>query len=395
MYTPTRSDAPILVVSDQVGDAALVKQLLDPEFATIQTSTNPDFFPFVFDTLLADVLVFAFNTLEKAQIKAEALYQRSQKAHLHRHRTVILCSIDEVWRAYELCRKALFDDYVQFWPMTHDSPRLRMSIHLALRELAAHKDSGPTAGQLAAQAHHSAPLEGMLSRHLAQGEVQIRNTLAAAARAEDQVGQALDGFSRRIADGSLSTLLDVRDAAGLGHAFNHFKHDELQAPLRAVRQSVAPLNDWASEFRAEIEPFLERMRSPDKTAERAKPTVLVVDDDDMQRKLIGNLLRGDNYHLLFAASGADALEQLSKLRPDLVLMDIGMPGLDGLETTRRLKAMPGLAQVPVIMITGHSEGSVVIDSLGAGATAFLVKPFSQATLVGKITRALRDVRPAA
>ena len=121
---------------------------------------------------------------------------------------------------------------------------------------------------------------------------------------------------------------------------------------------------------------------------------MIVDDDDMQRKLVATMLKGENYSLLFAISGMDALALLRKVRPDVILMDITMPGLDGLETTRRLKAVPGLLHVPVIMITGHSEGNVVIDSLSAGAAGFVVKPFDRLSLIGKITKALRK-RPAA
>lgn len=65
-----------------------------------------------------------------------------------------------------------------------------------------------------------------------------------------------------------------------------------------------------------------------------------------------------------------------------------MPNMDGIETTRHLKAVPQLAHVPVIMVTGKSDGQVVIDSLKAGATDFVVKPFDRVTLISKIDHAL-------
>jgi CheY-like chemotaxis protein len=114
----------------------------------------------------------------------------------------------------------------------------------------------------------------------------------------------------------------------------------------------------------------------------------VIDDDEFQRKIIGKLLEAENYHLVFAASGVEALKMLRKMRPDIILMDIMMPEMDGIETTRRLKTVPHLARTPVIMVTGDSEGNVVIDSLKAGAVDFVVKPFTAATLVAKINRVL-------
>lgn len=71
-------------------------------------------------------------------------------------------------------------------------------------------------------------------------------------------------------------------------------------------------------------------------------------------------------------------------RPDLVLMDVLMPGMDGIETTRRLKAIPQLAAIAVIMITGKSQGTAVVTSMQAGASDFLVKPFDRDKLIAKV-----------
>ena len=89
----------------------------------------------------------------------------------------------------------------------------------------------------------------------------------------------------------------------------------------------------------------------------------MADDDEFQRKLMARILEAENYRVLFAGSGFEVLSLLRKTRPDLILMDVMMPALDGVETTRRLKAVPQFAAIPVIMITGQSEKSVVAESL--------------------------------
>ncbi|MDP2824547.1 MAG: response regulator [Sulfuritalea sp.] len=116
--------------------------------------------------------------------------------------------------------------------------------------------------------------------------------------------------------------------------------------------------------------------------------MLVVDDDELQQKLVAKVLAAENYRLIFAANGVEALAVLRKTRPDVILMDFIMPGMDGMETTRRLKTVPQFARLPVIMITGQREGSVVVDSLKAGATGFLVKPFDRDTLIARLREAL-------
>lgn len=395
MHKMIRSVAPILLVSEHVGDTDLVKSMLEKEFGNIEVSTNPKFFADDFDKQPADVLILIFHDLEKAEQHCLALSKKSQKVQRHPHRTVALCGKDEVREAYDLCRSGLFDDYVLFWPMTHDSPRLLMAVHLALRELAAARNSGPTVEEFAAQARHIASLESTLARHMAQGEKRIQNTMSVAVNAERQVGSALDGFSRRMADGGLWEALEMKNAAGLGKVFDRFKEEEMHPPLRAVGKAAEPLVDWVAEFRADVEPHMEAARSLTSMSKRDKLTVLVVEDDDLQRKLVGILLHGDDYRLLFAVSGLDALDILRKVQPDLILMDVSLPDMDGLETTRKIKAMPAMAQIPVIMVSGKGEGSVVKDSLAAGAAGFLVKPFDHAALIGKIARVMRVARPGA
>ena len=80
-------------------------------------------------------------------------------------------------------------------------------------------------------------------------------------------------------------------------------------------------------------------------------TVLIADDTSLWRRDIEYALAGQGYRLAFASNGAEALEQAAALTPDLILLDVKMPGLDGYETCRRLRAAPGLAEVPVLMLS--------------------------------------------
>ncbi|MCK6427969.1 MAG: response regulator [Burkholderiaceae bacterium] len=83
-----------------------------------------------------------------------------------------------------------------------------------------------------------------------------------------------------------------------------------------------------------------------------------------------------------------ALMARAKHWPDLVLVDIEPPDLNGIEVTRRMKAVEQFAGIPVVMITGHSEKHIVVDSLRAGAADFVVKPFDKATVIAKVGKLL-------
>ena len=384
MSTPT-----ILVASDNTGDAALVKKLLDDEFGKVFMSTDPgkSVGDFVRDP--PDVLILAFDTLAKSQHYYLRLFRQSTAVHLHPHRTIILCNKDEVRRAHTLCRDELFDDYVLFWPLVHDALRLPMSVHLALRELAVLRDCGPTPADFAAQARRLAELETLLDQQIVQGVQHIEEAGHAVEQAERRIGSAMDEFFRRLTQGELTDMVEVMYAKRLALEIARLKEDEVRQSLHAVAKSVQPLTQWVGEFQQVYTPHLESIRSLNAMAERIRPTVLVVDDDEFQHKIVSKMLEDGNYHLVFAAGGVEALSILRKTRPDLILMDVMMPDMDGLEVVRQIKTVPRLANIPVIMITGKGEKDVITESLKVGAIDFMVKPFARDTLLGKVAKVLR------
>jgi CheY-like chemotaxis protein len=109
---------------------------------------------------------------------------------------------------------------------------------------------------------------------------------------------------------------------------------------------------------------------------RAKPEsqlVLVVDDDDDQRAMYAMVLEAAGYRVVESAHGTNAIAKAIGLRPDLILLDLSMPGLDGCQTCRWLKATPETSGIPVIMLTGHAFQHAEREALDAGCDRFLIK----------------------
>jgi PleD family two-component response regulator len=135
-------------------------------------------------------------------------------------------------------------------------------------------------------------------------------------------------------------------------------------------------------------PLLEAVRALRGLTERFPPQVLVVDDDRFQHKVLGQLLASVKAELTFATSATDAIAGLQKRRPDLILMDVSLPDVSGVEATRLLKSAAQFAAIPVIMITGVGGKAIVVESLKAGAADFVVKPFDKNVLLVKVRKAL-------
>lgn len=385
------SAARILVATDVVADADLVRRLLLDEFDNVARSTVPERSVEDFEKHRPEVLILAFDTLEQCERYYLGLYRLSTLIHALPHGTLILCNKDDLRRVYELCRKETFDDYVLFWPLTHDAPRLSMAVHHALRKTSAAGTGAPTPGEFAAQARHLATLESMLEQYAARGGTRLDAASHSLQQAGHGIGLALDTFSQDLIGGKLSGLVEIKDAAGFQGEIDRLKAGEIASRLEAVAAAVKPVGTLANELRDDMAPQFQAARKLQSLAARVHPLLLMVDDDEYQHKLLRGVLRDANIELVFATSGTEAMALLRWRRPDLILMDVDLPDIDGVETTRRIKAVERLASVPVVMLTGHSDKDVVVRSITAGASGFLVKPFTRDILLAKIRSHLTEV----
>jgi adenylate cyclase len=119
------------------------------------------------------------------------------------------------------------------------------------------------------------------------------------------------------------------------------------------------------------------------------PRILVVDDTPINVTLLSDLLKAKGYAVVSAASGSDALEKIDREAPDLVLLDIMMPGMTGYDVCRKLRVNPATSLLPVIMVTALDPAQERVKGLEAGADDFLSKPINQAELLARVRSLLR------
>lgn len=123
-----------------------------------------------------------------------------------------------------------------------------------------------------------------------------------------------------------------------------------------------------------------------------RETVLIVDDDDDVARFIEVSLRLENFEVLVASDGADALHKAQELLPNLILLDVMMPGVDGYEVCRRIRGDLRTKHMSIIMLTARSLTADKVVGLSAGADDYIIKPFDPLELVARVKSALRRAR---
>jgi len=112
--------------------------------------------------------------------------------------------------------------------------------------------------------------------------------------------------------------------------------------------------------------------------------ILVVEDEEDNRRIVRDLLTSVGYEIIEAVTGEDGVTAAATHLPDLILMDIQLPGLDGYEATRRIKANPTLHHIPIIVVTSYALSGDDTKAFAAGCDGYVSKPFSPRALLAKI-----------
>ncbi len=112
--------------------------------------------------------------------------------------------------------------------------------------------------------------------------------------------------------------------------------------------------------------------------------ILVIEDHEENRRILRDLLASAGYEMIEALTGEEGVAAAEREHPDLILMDIQLPGLDGYEATRRIKGNPGLRAIPIIAVTSYALSGDEVKAIEAGCDAYVTKPFSPRALLAKI-----------
>jgi len=185
-------------------------------------------------------------------------------------------------------------------------------------------------------------------------------------------------------------VIDVDSIPGHGSTFRcRFAGCLSSEVLGAREDELSPMPDgsWPDSPESQPQaPSTPELPEPPPPVPRESDgrTVLVVEDNQVNRKLVRNVLRSKGYRVLEAATGEDALKLLKEQPADVVLMDLQLPGMDGFEVTRRIKADPQLGDLPIVALTAHVGQNDEQQAKDAGCVGFLTKPIRLALLPSQV-----------
>lgn len=369
------SDFPIFIVSDSIDEARSMRKMLC-EAASGAIALDEAGGLRLFEERRPGLVVLAFQEIEKSERFYLTLFRQIPNIREMPHRTLLLCSTTDAAAAYSLCRAGTVDDYFVARPV-HDPMRLQLAVVQGQERHAAVLKEAALKRQFAHVGADRKHLDDFVNKALRGGQCSQTEALQAFLDFAGRLGQHFDQFEQRMGN-------PAHD--GLREHFSQMRRGGVEPDTRRVegklREAEAALQKLGDGYAANIDPLRQQEFPP------AEPEVLLVDDDDVYREMVGALLEEAGLRVHQADGGEAALAAMRLHRPDIVLLDYNMPGMDGIATLRLIKDDPELREVPVVLLTGVSARETVKEVIVAGAAGYIVKPSNRPTILAKIRNLL-------
>jgi DNA-binding response OmpR family regulator len=379
-----KKDAPgrrILIVSDSADELRSVQDLMTADLGGYWSTDDDTQALKLFAEKQPAVLILAYQEIERAERFYLTLFRQCSQIQEIPHQTLVLCKNTEAELAFTLCQSGTIDDYVVNRPL-YDPFRLRLSVRQALDRRSVRQESVRLNKQLSGVGKDLDRLDAFVGNSLAAGERSQQEALKAFDDYAHRIGSHLHQLEHSLRDPALGNAIQILDHGLLSQQFDRVRQKAIEPETRRVQERLQKSGAWIRQFSEHYTERLQPLR--DEPFPAALPEVMLVEDDPAYLDMLRIMLDNAGFRVITAECGEAALTELHRRRPDIMLLDYRMPGIDGVETLRRMKADPDLRNLPVIMLTAISERDVVNKSIHLGAQDFIVKPSDRDTILAKI-----------
>jgi len=383
---------------DIAGAATIISEQID-EYRTI--ILNDKTAKFLITTKPA-VILFALEDITKAIHIYSQLVEEEQVNHPHY--SIVMCSNRESGLAFRCCIKGLFDNYFVYQPL-YEKFRLKIMIHNGIRRglsndqyLGVQKENFDEIDEkLAELIDQSAECKQKLLNRIeaskdeilkATDEIETKEFVPQVSPKEimgvineEHVKPLLASLEQDIKSG-LDTLVEQLVAQKIAQQ----AHDkQIKAISKVKLGKVEDVINVAAKQEKDKTPTVESKAVPKKSK---IPKVLIVEDNLMYRDMLVNVLRKEKYDVEEAEDGLKAIQKIKKDSFDLILMDLYMPKLDGINATKQIRLVNGGKKIPIIALTGNKDKTIVRKWASFGLKGYIVKPSTKQEILDTVNKVL-------
>src|SRR6056297_1275560 len=380
-----KTSIPLLIAGDDAGDLDEIARHLSPNFPRRGKATEAaKAGRFIMGRDLC-VIALSFRTLEGAHDAYTDMLRQAMADRPGSHRTLLLCTSSDARGACSAVMRGRFDDFVVFKPLS-DPCLLRFRAYRLARSLETEDRIKRTAGEQ--KLAHSRQVTDRAMASMAQDQ----QTMAAQTRADQaelrtRVGQHLTDFETRLGGPDFADAITVLDKDALATGFQDGIRNDLEQELEAFKKRLTTsIDEVVARYKAIREEAEAALAGLVAAAERTPLSVMVVDDDPELNDLVREMLEMDDHQVIQAFDGDSGYFQAVSHTPDLLLVDINLPKLNGMDLCGMLKTHPRTRDIPIVVVTGNATRELVESARQIGVEEFLVKPFTYEALQEKVKK---------
>ena len=372
----TRSNK-VLLVTDSKVDADDIVYLLKPTNIQVIVATDSASVVQAFEKHRPEILLCAKKSIRDNEHLYLDLYRNCKQTHTIAHQSILLCSINETNRAHALCRRGIFSDYVVDKPR-HDVFRLRLSIEQILSRFESTEQQRDLAREFSSAGDNAKYLNDSVENVRVKGQSISADSATKLQALSDNVMQEMARILSRLNTYQIPGLLEKLDPKKIQ-----------QMILLAGQEVNAIISQFNKALDATCSGHKEALGKLLGAIKQIPATIVVIDDNKAFTETIGDILSEYGYRVLLCNEARHGIGLVAQQHPDLILMDIYMPGMDGLAATSLLKTDSRLKNIPIIMLSGKSNREVVMQVKKIGANGFITKPINTQLVLDKVAQILQ------
>ncbi len=375
----------IMIVGDNQQNIEEVVRLSSSPIMVIHQAMDSEWAIEQFDRTPCHVLVLCHSQIANAENFYNSFIMFSAKAMETPHQTILLCDGKDSATAHAICSKQSMDDYVIYKPL-YDVHRVRFSISLAMDRLESKNYKNIIEERLTNMVGNMGEIKTNLTEQIEKVSHCQRIMSTKEDNTEDILEQGISRIKEKLDSLHNDGVIKINDESKFTEEYTRIKEEFLDENKALIDENydlswIDEIKSDFSDVRNSASEVLDKQQSDRQVGAKK---ILIVEDEVVNQKMMEMMLSREGFLVEVAGDGISALNITENWMPNIILMDIKLPKMNGLKVTQKIKSNQKFKETHIIMLTGHSEQAVVKECLKSGACDFIVKPAKKEELLERI-----------